>query len=99
MYADEQLAEFSEYGLSRHKIASPTPTSVGSSADGGWLANSSRTRTSRGPRPELIVFTHTEFDSSRKGLGAGLHWSVAHWTTNLRVLGLRVPPICPFVQA
>jgi predicted GNAT family acetyltransferase len=47
---------------------------------------------------ELIVFTHTEVDRSLEGQGIGgalVRGALDH----VRNLGLRVLPICPFVQA
>ena len=47
---------------------------------------------------ELIVFTHTEVDPSLEGQGIGgalVRGALDH----VRNLGLRVLPICPFVQA
>jgi predicted GNAT family acetyltransferase len=47
---------------------------------------------------ELIVFTHTEVDPSLEGQGVGgalVRGALDH----VRTLGLRVLPICPFVQA
>ncbi|HEX6149035.1 GNAT family N-acetyltransferase [Nocardioides sp.] len=47
---------------------------------------------------ELIVFTHTEVDPSLEGQGVGgalVQGALDH----VRTLGLRVLPICPFVQA
>ena len=47
---------------------------------------------------ELIVFTHTEVDLSLEGQGIGgalVRGALDH----VRNLGLRVLPICPFVQA
>ena len=47
---------------------------------------------------ELIVFTHTEVDPSFEGQGIGgalVRGALDH----VRNLGLRVLPICPFVQA
>jgi hypothetical protein len=47
---------------------------------------------------QLIVFTHTEVDSSLEGQGVGglLVRGALH---HVRTLGLVVLPICPFVQA
>jgi len=47
---------------------------------------------------ELIVFTHTEVDSSLEGQGVG-GALVREALDHVRELGLRVLPICPFVQA
>jgi predicted GNAT family acetyltransferase len=47
---------------------------------------------------ELIVFTHTEVDSSLEGQGVG-GALVRDALDQVRGLGLRVLPICPFVQA
>jgi len=47
---------------------------------------------------QLIVFTHTEVDSSVEGQGIGgalVRGALDH----VRALGLSVLPICPFVQA
>jgi len=47
---------------------------------------------------ELIVFTHTEVDPTLEGQGVGgalVRGALDH----VRNLGLRVLPICPFVQA
>lgn len=47
---------------------------------------------------ELIVFTHTEVDPSLEGQGVGgalVRGALDH----VRDLGLRVLPICPFIQA
>ncbi|MFC5730157.1 MULTISPECIES: GNAT family N-acetyltransferase [Nocardioides] len=47
---------------------------------------------------ELIVFTHTEVDPALEGQGVGgalVQGALDH----VRTLGLRVLPICPFVQA
>ncbi|HET9859281.1 MAG TPA: GNAT family N-acetyltransferase [Nocardioidaceae bacterium] len=47
---------------------------------------------------ELMVFTHTEVDPSVEGQGIG--GSLARGALDqARSLGLRVLPICPFVQA
>ena len=47
---------------------------------------------------ELIVFTHTEVDPSLEGHGVG-GTLVREALDHVRGLGLRVLPICPFVQA
>lgn len=47
---------------------------------------------------ELIVFTHTEVDSSLEGQGVG-GALIRDALDHVRELGLRVLPICPFVQA
>lgn len=47
---------------------------------------------------ELIVFTHTEVDSSLEGLGVG-GALIRDALDHVRELGLRVLPICPFVRA
>jgi len=47
---------------------------------------------------ELIVFTHTEVDPALEGQGIG-GVLVKAALDNVRELGLRVLPICPFVQA
>ena len=47
---------------------------------------------------ELIVFTHTEVDPSLEGQGIG-GALVRHALDHVRQVGLRVLPICPFVQA
>lgn len=47
---------------------------------------------------ELIVFTHTEVDPSLEGEGVG-GALVQAALDHVRTLGLRVLPICPFVQA
>jgi len=47
---------------------------------------------------ELIVFTHTEVDSSLEGQGVG-GALIREALDHVRELGLRVLPICPFVQA
>ena len=47
---------------------------------------------------ELIVFTHTEVDPSLEGQGVG-STLVQGALDHVRGLGLRVLPICPFVQA
>ena len=46
----------------------------------------------------LIVFTHTEVDPSLEGQGVG-GTLVQEALDHVRGLGLRVLPICPFVQA
>lgn len=46
---------------------------------------------------ELIVFTHTEVDSSLEGQGVG-GALIRDALDHVRELGLRVLPICPFVQ-
>lgn len=46
---------------------------------------------------ELIVFTHTEVDPSLEGQGVG-GALVKGALDHVRGLGLRVLPICPFVQ-
>ena len=47
---------------------------------------------------QLIVFTHTEVDSSVEGQGIGGEL-VRGALDHVRSLGLSVLPICPFVQA
>lgn len=47
---------------------------------------------------ELIVFAHTEVDRSLEGQGVG-GALVRAALDHVRDLGLRVLPICPFVQA
>ncbi|HJR36937.1 MAG TPA: GNAT family N-acetyltransferase [Nocardioidaceae bacterium] len=47
---------------------------------------------------ELMVFTHTEVDPSLEGQGVGGSL-VRGALDQARSLGLRVLPICPFVQA
>lgn len=47
---------------------------------------------------ELMVFTHTEVDPSLEGQGVGGSL-VRSALDQARSLGLRVLPICPFVQA
>lgn len=47
---------------------------------------------------ELIVFTHTEVDSSLEGQGVG-GALIREALDHVRELGLPVLPICPFVQA
>ena len=47
---------------------------------------------------ELIVFTHTEVDPALEGQGIGgqlIRGALDH----VRTLGVRVLPICPFVQS
>ena len=47
---------------------------------------------------KLIVFTHTEVDPSLEGQGVGgalVRGALDH----VRTLGIRVLPVCPFVQA
>lgn len=48
--------------------------------------------------PELIVFTHTEIDPSQEGQGVG-GALVRGALDQVRGDGLRVLPVCPFVQA
>ncbi len=47
---------------------------------------------------ELVVFTHTEVDPSLEGQGVGGSL-VRGALDDVRRLGLRVLPICPFVHA
>ena len=47
---------------------------------------------------ELVVFTHTEVDPSLEGQGVG-GALVREALDHVRGLGLRVLPICPFVQS
>ncbi|NPD05659.1 N-acetyltransferase [Nocardioides sp. zg-1308] len=47
---------------------------------------------------EMVVFTHTEVDSSVEGQGVG-GALVRGALDQVRGAGLRVLPICPFVQA
>lgn len=46
----------------------------------------------------LIVFTHTEVDPAMEGKGVG-GAIVRHALDHAREEGLRVLPVCPFVQA
>ncbi len=47
---------------------------------------------------ELVVFTHTEVDPDLEGQGVG-GTLVRAALDHVRELGLRVLPICPFVQS
>ena len=47
---------------------------------------------------ELIVFTHTEVDPALEGQGIGGQL-VRGALDDVRTLGIRVLPICPFVQS
>ena len=46
---------------------------------------------------QLVVFTHTEVDSSAEGQGIGGRL-VRGALDHVRTLGVQVLPICPFVQ-
>lgn len=46
---------------------------------------------------ELVVFTHTEVDTSLEGQGVGGQL-VRGALDHVRTLGLKVLPVCPFVQ-
>lgn len=48
--------------------------------------------------PDLIVFTHTEVDPAYEGQGVG-GILVRAALDHVRTLGLRVLPVCPFVQS
>lgn len=61
--------------------------------DGEFLGFTAYERTD-----ELVVFTHTEVDPSLEGQGVG-EALVRGALDHVRGLGLRVLPICPFVQA